>query len=245
MIGPEFKAWRDSFGLTQADVATHFDVSRTTIQNWEAQPDTLPPALETGVRVWSRRLRQEDPLRGPVTLIFSNAPLFIPPYGPRPPLAMMKQESHTSNAAVLARVQMLAGSPIVVNPFVVEEGAHDLWNIVELQRVIAGDDQGAPTLPNLLCHLAAGIRSDAPNYVRSGARLATPAEVDQRMRELGALALQLERIAGQPLLDIVREQGNVEGIMLQVQKLGLRLRDAIVSGIAQAFHAARMPTDTF
>ena len=245
MTGPEFKAWRESFDLTQADVAAKFQVSRTTVQNWEACPAALPPALETGVRVWTRRLRQEDPGRGPVTLNYSNGPLFIQPFGPRRPTAMLQQEVHLSNAAVLARAAMLASNDQVFNPFVLEDGAHDLWNIVELQRVVAGEDKTAPTLPNLLRRLADGIRADAPYFVRNGARTATPAEVDQRARDLNALAVSLERIAYQTVLEIVGEQSTCEAILAQVRVLGVRPRDALVNAIAQAFVAARMPTANF
>lgn len=228
MIGPELKAWRDSFSLTQTDVATHFDVSRTTVQNWEAQAGKLPSMLETGVRVWSRRMRQEDPLRGPVTLVFSNVPLFIAPYGPRAPQAVMRQESHPSNAAGLARVQALAGNPAVVHPFILEEGARTLWNIVELQQVSAGDDRGAPTLSNLLRRLAADIRK-------------APVEAGAKGRERGALAYQLEQIADLPLSDILLEQGNVEGARLQLRNLGFKPRESLTTGITQAFAAAQMP----
>ena len=228
MVGIEFKSWRESFGLTQADVAAHFGVSRTTVQNWEAQSGPLVPMLETGIKVWSRRLRQQDPLRGPVTLVFSNVPLFIPPYGPRPPSGVMRQESHPSNAAGLARAQALAGNPGVVHPFILEEGARTLWNIVELQQVIAGDDRGAPTLPTLLRRLAGDIRK-------------APAEAGSKGRDRGALAYQLEQIADLPLADILLEQGNMEGVKLQMRNLGLKPREALATGIAQAFSAAQMP----
>jgi hypothetical protein len=156
---------------------------------------------------------------------------------------MMKQEPHLSNAAVLARAQMLASSATVYNPFVVEDGGHDLWNVVELQRVIDGEDASAPTLSNLLQHAAAGLRADAPNFVRNGPRLATEEEVNKRIRDVGALAVELERIACQPLLAIVGEQAAVEAVMAQARSLSVRPRDALVNAIAQAIVATRMPTD--
>jgi Helix-turn-helix len=243
MNGTEFKAWREGFGLTQAQVATKFGVTRTTIQNWEAQVGPLPPMVEAGCQVWDRRLRQEDPVRGPVTLVYTNGPMFIDPYGPRRPLAMMKQEPHLSNAAVLARAQMLASSREVCNPFVVEDGAHDLWNVVELQRVIDGADAGAPTLSNLLQHMAAGLRADAPSFVRDGPRRATEQEVDKRVRDIGALGIELERIARQPLQAILGEHAAVEAVLAQARRLSVWPRDALVNAIAQAFVAARMPTE--
>lgn len=241
MIGTEFKAWRAGFNLTQADVADRFGVTRTTVQNWEALTGPLPNAVDYGLELWSRTLRQAQPLRGPVTLNYSDGPMFIQPFGPRRAPAMLHQETHPNNAAVLARVQVLAGADGVFNPFVLEDGARDLWNIVELQRVMAGDDPNAPTLPNMVRRLAAGVRVDAPYYIRNGARMATPDEQDKRMRDLEALSVLLDEISAGTMQEVAAYQGEVEGIMRQVQALGLRLRDDLVSGIAAALHAARSP----
>ena len=241
MNGPDFKAWRAGFDLTQADVAGHFGVTRTTVQNWEALPGPLPNAVDYGLQLWTRTLRQAQPLRGPVTLNYSDGPMFIQPFGPRRAPALLHQETHPNNAAVLARVQVLAGADGMFNPFVLEDGARDLWNIVELQRVMDGDDANAPTLPNMVRRLAAGVRADAPYYVRNGARMATPAEQDKRMRDLEALAAVLDDISAGTMQAVVARQGEIEGIMRQVQTLGMRLRDDLVSGIAAALHAARSP----
>ena len=242
MNGTEFKAWREGFKLTQAEVADKFGVTRTTIQNWEAQPGDLPRSVENGWKVWDRRLRQEDPLRGPVTLVYADGPMHIDPYGPRRRVAMMQQEPHPSNAAVLARVQMLAGSPGVFNPFVMEDGAHDIWNMMELHRAIDGRDAEAPTLPNLLRRVADGIRVDAPNFVRSGPRVPTQPEIDMRVSDIALFAQELERIAALSVPEILGEHQTVEAIMAGVRQLGIRPRDALVSAVAQAFNAARMPT---
>jgi hypothetical protein len=243
MNGPEFKAWREGFGLTQSDIGDKFGVTRTTIQNWEAQSGALPQTVENGCKIWDRRLRQQDPARGPLTLVYADGPMFVDPYGPRRRLAMMKQEPHPSNAAVLARVQMLAGHPNVFNAFVMEDGQRDLWNMVELQRVIDGNDEDAPTLPNLLRHLSAALRADAPGFVRNGPRLANEQDISERVREIGALAIELERIANQPVLAIVGEQNGAEAVMAQARALAVRPRDPLVNALAQAFVAARMPTD--
>jgi hypothetical protein len=76
---------------------------RTTIQNWEAQVGELSTITANGVKIWDQRLRQEEPLRGPVTLIYADAPMMLSSQGPQR-VAMMQQESHLSNAAVLCRV---------------------------------------------------------------------------------------------------------------------------------------------
>lgn len=240
MNGSDFRRWRTGFGLSQQELADKMGVTRTTIQNWEAQPGELSTIAANGVKIWDRRLRQEEPLRGPVTLIYADGPMMLPSHGPQR-VALMQQESHLSNAAVLCRVQMLASHPRFFNPFVIEGERHDLWNMMELQRAIDGSDKEAPTLRNVLRKLASGIRNDAPNFVRSGPALPTEAEKKKRERELIALAVQLERIAEGHLHDILTESGTVESILAQTRALGIRPNDTLVSAVAQAFHAARMP----
>ncbi len=240
MNGNDFRRWRTGFGISQQELADKMGVTRTTIQNWEAQAGELSTIAANAVKIWDRRLRQEEPLRGPVTLIYADGPMMLPSHGPQR-IAMMQQESHLSNAAVLCRVQVLASHPRFFNPFVIEGERHDLWNMMELQRAIDGSDEEAPTLRNVLRKLAAGIRNDAPNFVRSGPALPTETEKKKRERELIALAVQLERIAGGHLRDILAESGTVESILAQTRALGIRPNDTLVSAVAQAFHAARMP----
>ena len=240
MNGSDFRRWRTSFGLSQQELADKIRVTRTTIQNWEAQAGELSTIASNSVKVWDRRLRQEEPLRGPVTLVYADGPMMLPSHGPRR-VAMMQQESHLSNAAVLSRVQMLASHPHFFNPFVIEGERHDLWNMMELQRAVDGSDDEAPTPRNLLRKLASGIRADAPNYVRSGPALPTAQEQKKRERELVALAVQLERISEGHIRDIIAESGSVESILAQTRALGIRPNDTLVSAVAQAFHAADMP----
>ena len=242
MTGPELRTWREGHGLSQQELADKTGVSRNTIQNWEGSAGALSKSIMTGIQYLDRRLRQEDPLRGPVTLVYADGPMFISPYGPRR-VAMMQQETHTSNAAVLARVRMLMAGNKFFNPFVMEGEMRDLWNMMELQNAVDGRDEGAPTVANMLQKLAATIRSDAPNYVRTGAKLASQADLDKRVREFHALAVQLERIAEQTLPEILGEYRTIEAILGQVRSLGLRPKDSLVSGLAQAYHAAHMAVE--
>jgi hypothetical protein len=69
----------------------------------------------------------------------------------------------------------------------------------------------------------------------------TAQEQQKRERELIALAVQLERIADGHLLDILAESGAIEATLAQTRTLGLRPNDTLVSAVAQAFHATRMP----
>jgi hypothetical protein len=143
MKAADFREWRERAGLTQADAAVKLGVSRGTIQNWESEATAIPAVVETSCRIWGDRLRQIRPDLGPVTLIYSDGPMFINPYGPRR-LAMMKQEPFPTNAAALARVRELWGREDFHNPFIMEESGKHLWNAVELARVAGGTDSAAP-----------------------------------------------------------------------------------------------------
>src|ERR1035437_3306350 len=82
MDGKQFRAWRERLGLTQQQVADRMGVTRTTVQNWESA-DAIPQTVEMSCDVWEPRLKQENPNLGPVTLVYSDGPMFVNPYGPR------------------------------------------------------------------------------------------------------------------------------------------------------------------
>src|SRR3974390_321176 len=94
MEAKNFKAWRERMALTQQQVADKFDVARATIQNWEIGATQIPRAVDMSCEIWEARLRQENPNLGPVTLIYSDGPMFVSPYGPRARPAMMQQEPY-------------------------------------------------------------------------------------------------------------------------------------------------------
>lgn len=144
MKASDFRDWRQRVGLTQAEAGAKLGVTRGTIQNWESEATAIPPVVETGCWIWEDRLRQIRPDLGPVTLIYADGPMFINPYGPRRPLAMMKQEPYPTNAAALTRVRELWGRDDFHNPFILEESGKHLWNAVELARVANGGDSDAP-----------------------------------------------------------------------------------------------------
>jgi hypothetical protein len=144
MKASDFREWRQRVGLTQADAGSKLGVTRGTIQNWESEASPIPHVVESGCRIWEDRLRQIRPELGPVTLIYSDGPMFINPYGPRRRLAMMREEPYPTNAAALARVRELWGRDDFHNPFIIEESGTHLWNAVELARVAAGTDSDAP-----------------------------------------------------------------------------------------------------
>jgi DNA-binding XRE family transcriptional regulator len=144
MTASDFREWRERVGLTQAEAGAKLGVTRGTIQNWESEATPIPPVVATSCQIWEDRLHQIRPDVGPVTLIYSDGPMFINPYGPRRPLAMMKQEPHPTNAAALARVRELWDQEGFYNPFIIEESGKHLWNATELARVVKGTDSDAP-----------------------------------------------------------------------------------------------------
>ncbi|WP_316169053.1 MULTISPECIES: helix-turn-helix transcriptional regulator [unclassified Bradyrhizobium] len=233
MNAAEFKAWRQNLNLTQQEVAERVGVSRTTIQNWENNTP-IPQTVDISCKVWEHRIKQEDPGIGPLTLIYSDGPMFIDPYGPRRRPAMMQQEPYPTNAAVLARVQQLAGQPNFNNPFVLEADQSSLWNLPELARVISGEDKEAPTLANMLRKTAKIVRDNSANFVRSGAGRPTPAEVAARQEDINAQADLLDKFASGGLQAIVRDQVAIDDVFAKLRALGLRAPDALVSGIAFA-----------
>jgi DNA-binding XRE family transcriptional regulator len=234
MTGSQFKAWRESHRLTQTQIAERFKVTRTTIQNWEAAPGFIPPLASIAASVWDARMRQEDPLLGPVTLVYSDGPMFLDPYGPRRRPAMMQQEPYPSNAMALARVQELWSRNDFHNPFVIAKDGSPVWNAVELGRVIGGEDSGAPTLINLLRISARSIRDNSSNFVRNSARWLTHTETKERQNAIESQASALDEIANAGLDAAIDGRTQIEAAFKRLLDLGTRAPDALVFGIHHA-----------
>jgi hypothetical protein len=238
MFGKELKAWRERMRLRQERVAEKLGVTRTTIQNWESGATPIPKAVEMSCEVWEHRLKQEDPDFGPVTLIYSNGPMFINPQGPRSPLSIMRQEPYLTNAAAIARVQKLWGRDDFHNPFVIEGNGKPLWNVVELERVINGSDTGAPTLANLIKAIAKNVRATSTLFPRSGPK-SDPSEMEQRQHAIEGLAEELENsaVTEVPSADYQRK---IEDLFSKLRTLGKRPPGSLVNNVAQAFVAAEI-----
>lgn len=232
MNGNDFRRWRTSYGLSQQELGDRMGVTRTTIQNWEAQTGELSTMASICVTTLDRHLRQEEPLRGPVTLSYADRPS-------EGSTQNLRCEPHPSNAAALCRVQMLSGQSSLHIPNVLEGEAHELWNMMELRKVINGQDEKAPTLRNLLRRIGADIRANTPNSAWRGPALPTDQEHRERACKLNELAGQLEKIAGGEVQDIVAKQNELREILDQTRSLGLRPDDTLVSAVMQALHAVR------
>ncbi|MGO9985428.1 MAG: helix-turn-helix transcriptional regulator [Rhodomicrobium sp.] len=234
MNGKEFKEWRERVGLTQQQLADKLRVTRTTIQNWEGTTTLIPQAVDMCCEIWEARLKQENPDLGPVTLIYSDGPMFVDPYGPRRRLAMMQQEPYPTNTAALARVQQLWGRNEFHNPLIIEKSGTPLWNVVELGRVVDGNDADAPTLVNLLRAIAKNVRANSAAFARSGAKSLAPSEVQARQNEIENQANELDRLAGCGLEIIIRDQLLIEGVFSKLLALGTRAPDPLISNVHQA-----------
>ena len=208
-------------------------MTRTTIQNWEATADVVPMAASMAAEVWDGRLKQENPLRGPVTLIYADGPMFVDPYGPRRRPAIMQQESYPSNAMALARVQSLWGSDDFQTPLIIEKNGTSLWNIAELARVMDGSDTSAPTLVNLLRKTAQIVRENSAIFVR-GAKSPSPDEARERQQEIKAQADVLDKIANSGLDAAIEAHEQVEAVFQRLRDLGTRAPDDLVSAVAHA-----------
>jgi transposase len=231
MTKEQLKEWRQRFGLTQDDVAEMFGVTRNTIQNWEAGLTAMPSTLEMGCEVWTDRLRKQMADLGPVTLIYSDGPMFINPYGPRH-IAQLKQEPFPTNAAALARVKRLWGEPGFDGPFVIEEDRKPLWNRVELMRVVDGNDKGAPTVRNTITKVAKYVMKHSHIYVR-GKEIPSEDEVAERKAKIEWIGKELEELAARAETEVV-EYTHFEALLRKLHELSFFPTDRLVSDVAHA-----------
>jgi transcriptional regulator with XRE-family HTH domain len=132
MRGFDLREWRVRLGLTQADAAVKFKVSRMTVQNWETDATSIPPPIEAACEILEHEFDKRDEY-GPVTLIYTDGPMFVNPYGPNR-IARMKREPYQTNADALERVAILWGSDDFHSPLIVSEIGDIVWNAIELQK---------------------------------------------------------------------------------------------------------------
>jgi hypothetical protein len=233
MTKEEFIAWRKRFGLSQTDVANRYGLTRNTIQNWETGKTALPQAMEGACLVWEDRLKKDMAEIGPLTLIYSDAPMFIDPYRPRGRVAQLRQEPFPTNAAALARVQFLWGRDDFHGPFIIDKDNKPLWNRVELMRVIDGNDKTAPTLANTIRKVADYVRANAQFHARDGARAATAKEAAATKRKIEAIADELDDMVITGAGSNVR-YSHFEERLAQLHDLGFFPPNKMVSDVAHA-----------
>jgi len=240
MNGAELRSRRERLGLTQGTVAERLKSTTASIRNWESEPTAIPPQAEMLWGVWEHRFQQECLGFGPVTLIFTDGPMFINPQGPQRQLAMMHREPFMTNAMALARACALWGQPGFESPLIMKPDGEMLWNMPQLRRVVDEEDDGAPIVPVMLRAIAAHARMYSTRYVRTGARLPTAMEVETRQREIEAEADKLAKLADHDTRTSTDSRPSEE-IFDRLRKLGLTPPDDLVSGVAQAYVARQMP----
>jgi transcriptional regulator with XRE-family HTH domain len=238
MTKEEFRKWRERFGLSQGDVAARFSLSRNTIQNWESGASPLPSTIEGACTAWEDRLKKEMADIGPLTLIYADGPMFVDPYGPRR-MAILQQEAFPTNAAALARVQLLWGRANFDGPFIIEKSGQPLWNRVELVRVVDGSDKGAPTLANTIRKVADCVRANSKFHARSGPKMATTNEMERTKAMIEAVANEMDALA-----ERVPEGGvgypDFDALLSRLHDLGFYPTNKLVSDVAHAAHGVEL-----
>jgi transcriptional regulator with XRE-family HTH domain len=228
----EFRKWRENFGLTQAGVGERLGVSRNTVQNWEYGLSPLPGSLADACEVWGNRLRKEIAELGPVTLCYTDGPMFVDPYGPRRKLAMLKQEPYLTNAAAIARVKIIWHRPDVHGPFIIEKSGEMLWNQVELTRVVDGTDKGAPTVRNTIAKIATYVAENSTAFARVPRPL-PPAETKERTQHIIEIGKELERLSDESENREVK-YSEFEALLERLHKLAFYPTNRQVGDVSQA-----------
>ncbi len=233
----EFRKWRESFGLTQHEIAKRIGVSRSTIQNWESDATALPSMIDDACGVLSDRLKKEQADRGPVTLCYADGPLWVDAYRPRGRLAMMQTEPFPTNSAALARVRMLWGNEDVHGPFVMEKSGGALWNQVELARVVDGTDNGAPTVRNTIRRLANYILENSAVFVRGPTP--TAKEIETITAEIRSTADAMLQLATESETRCVKYQ-EFEVLLMRLHELGSFPTNRHVGDVAHAIYGEEL-----
>lgn len=235
MEAEAFKQWRERTGYSQSAAAMRFlQVTRTTVQNWEAGATQIPPSVEAACKAWDRRLRQEDPVIGPVILFFSNGPMFRD-FGDGPlGSAVVNQERLASNNQALVRVRRAWGDYDFQDPFIIDRGGDMLWTSEELAEVMDGNDfvgRFASVIQVLADDTAKPSSVSAPNRPASF----NGPEADDRARQIKEIAADLSDCAKRCDISNYGEiYRYVESRVSDLRRLK-RPNDTLVSDLAKLF----------
>jgi hypothetical protein len=242
MTPVDFSTWRNKYGLTQDEAAEQFRLAVEVVQNWENGATAIPSAVDDFCVIWGRRLRQLDPVYGPLTLVYYDKPKFSGALDSRSRQGNLRRELCVCNASAIARAAVLSRAQHLFDPYILEghepsEAAEILWSTCEVDDFLSGKDTDAPTLVNLLRTIATEIcetvmpTDGVPNPP-------TAEQVAAHRAKLEAKAQKLNQIAKREIIGDI-SAGEIETILAEVKKLGSRLRDSHVTGVFRALSAMR------
>ncbi len=148
MIGKEFRQRREKVELSQADVAVLLKLSRSTVMAMEASDNPVSPSIAVAMEHWFERRWRQRPLFGPVTLVYSDGPMFIGQGNYRVP--MMQCEPFGTNAEAVARVcELYNRGAKFFNPLINSDGGHRIvLNSMEIAKAYERKLEGKPPLPS-------------------------------------------------------------------------------------------------
>nr|WP_298690167.1 DUF1870 family protein [uncultured Dongia sp.] len=141
----ELKAWRSELEMTQAEAAKWFGIARGTYINWENGSTPIPPSAATICSVAHKRRKMRD-LFGPVTLVYTDAPMWQSAYGANR-IPMMQNELYPSTHEAIHRARILSHGGQAHGLLIMDEAGDVTWNAVELNREFHMRSEQYPRIP--------------------------------------------------------------------------------------------------
>jgi len=138
-----FKKWRRQLRYTQVVAGEKLGLTRGAIQYWESEHGPVPRAVELACQELLR-LSKQQPDFGPVTLLYSDAPI-----GDDGSI-MLQSERHPNNESALRSAAVLKRTNILLTAVILEEDGNAVWSGPDLLRELdarkntAGVDERAP-----------------------------------------------------------------------------------------------------
>lgn len=138
------KAWRSELEMTQAEAAKWFGIARGTYVNWEnGMP--IPQTAATICSVAHKRRKMRD-LFGPVTLVYTDGPMWQSAYG-ADRIPMMQNELYPNTHEAIHRARILSHSGQAHGLLIMDEEGDVTWNAVELNREFHMRSEQYPRIP--------------------------------------------------------------------------------------------------
>ena len=124
----DFKKWRRKLRYSQENAAQQFGLSRSAIYMWETERTKIAKFVELACEELARKWQQR-PEFGPVTLIYSDEPLWSSQSHRK---FFVQCELHANNETALKRVFQLRQTKKLVDALVIGQDGQVLWAPIEL-----------------------------------------------------------------------------------------------------------------